>query len=76
MYLHIEKGGSVEYWRRKDNVTTSVNAPLQGFTGDDFDVGIGIGSLQTRFVVSKPPYQDGGKWKMIVDGVELTKSTP
>ena len=73
MYLLIDKGGSVVYWHRKENVTTRASASLQGFVGNDFD--IGIGSIQTRFVVSKPPYQDGGKWKMVVDGVELTKST-
>lgn len=26
-----------------------------------------------RFVVSKPPQPEGGKWKMTVDGVELTR---
>jgi hypothetical protein len=31
--------------------------------------------MATTFVVSKPPYQDGDHWKMVVDGVELTKAS-
>jgi hypothetical protein len=30
--------------------------------------------VRSTFVVSKPPHRAGGKWKMTVDGVELTKS--
>jgi len=30
-------------------------------------------SFSTTLEVSKPPYQDAGKRKMVVDGVELTK---
>jgi hypothetical protein len=30
--------------------------------------------MSTRFVVSKPPYQEGDSWKMVVDQVELTKT--
>jgi hypothetical protein len=56
----------------KGGVTTSVEAPLKGFDGSNFEVG--IGPMATTFVVSKPPYQDGEKWKMVVDGVELTKA--
>jgi len=53
-------------------VTTSVNGPLKDFDGDNFSAG--IGPMSTTFVVSKPPYQDKGRWKMVVDGVELTKT--
>ena len=72
MYLLLLQDGSVEYKRIKSGVTTSVNGPLHSFEGDNFLVGIGL--WKTTFVVSKPPYQDGGAWKMVVDGVELTKS--
>ena len=73
MYLLLLQDGSVQYKRIKAGVTTSVSGPLQGFEGDNFAVGIGL--MKTTFVVSKPPYQDGAVWKMVVDGVELTKST-
>lgn len=73
MSLLITQDGSVQYKRMKGGAATSVNGPLKGFTGNDFDVG--IGPMATTFVVSKPPYQDGDHWKMVVDGVELTKTS-
>jgi hypothetical protein len=30
--------------------------------------------MATTFVVSKPPYQEEDKWKMVVDDVELVKT--
>jgi hypothetical protein len=72
MYLLITQDGSVRYKRLKGGGTTSVEGPLKGFTGDNFDVG--IGPMTTTFVVSKPPYQDGKSWKMVVDGVTLTRT--
>ncbi len=72
MYLLITQDGSIRYKRLKGGVSTSVEAPLKGFDGSNFEVG--IGPMATTFVVSKPPYQDGEKWKMVVDGVELTKA--
>ncbi len=71
MYLLILADGSVSYNRLKKGVTTSVNGPLQKFDGDDFIVGISF--FKTRFVVSTPPYKQEGVWRMMVDGVELTK---
>ena len=71
MSLLITQDGSVIYKRIKGGVTTSIDAPLQAFHGNDFDVG--VGSLKTTFVVSVPPHQVKGKWRMTVDGVELTK---
>jgi hypothetical protein len=71
MTLLITQNGRVEYERREGGGRTSVNAPLQRFEGDNFVVG--VGPLGTTFVVSRPPYQDGNVWKMVVDGVELVK---
>lgn len=72
MYLLITQDGSVRYKRLKGGATTSVEGPLKGFTGNNFEVG--IGPIATTFVVSRPPYQDGDKWKMVVDEVELVKT--
>lgn len=72
MYLLITQDGSVEYNRRRGGSTTSISAGLRGFEGDNFVVGIPL--LSTTFVVSRPPYQDGDRWKMVVDGVELTRT--
>lgn len=72
MYLLITQDGSVRYKRLKGGVSTSVEGPLKGFDGDNFEAG--VGPLATTFVVSKPPYQDGDEWKMVVDDVELTRT--
>ncbi len=71
MYLLITQDGSVEYERLKGGIKTSISGPLQEFQGNDFSVGISF--LSSTFVVSKSPYQEGDRWKMVVDGVELTK---
>ncbi len=72
MYLQIKADGTVRYQRFKDGITRTLNAPIKAFAGNNFEIGTGAAS--TTFVVSKPPYQDGGTWKMVVDGVELTRS--
>jgi hypothetical protein len=74
MRLVITPGGYCEYNRRHEGGnTTTVNAPIQRFEGDNFVVGIGL--FTTTFVVSKPPHLEGGQWKMTVDGVELTRAS-
>jgi hypothetical protein len=73
MSLLITQDGTVVYWRKKGGSTTSIDAPLKRFEGDNFVVGIGLWT--TTFVVSKPPHQEAGRWKMTVDGVELTRVT-
>jgi len=72
MYLLITQDGSVRYKRLKGGATTSVEGPLKGFDGDNFDVG--IWKMSTTFAVTRPPYQEKGQWKMVVDGVELTRT--
>ena len=44
---------------------------VEQMIGDDFEVG--IGPIATTFKVSKTPYKEGETWKMVVDGVELTR---
>jgi hypothetical protein len=72
MYLLIAQDGSVEYKRLKGGATTSITGPLKGFKGDDFEVG--IGPMSTTFEVTNPPHAENGRWKMTVDGVQLTKT--
>jgi hypothetical protein len=71
MSLLVTQDGTVVYKRIKGGVTTSIDAPLRRFEGDNFVVGIPL--ISTTFEVSKPPYQEAGTWKMVVDGVELTR---
>lgn len=71
MGLLITQDGSVAYKRVKGGVTTSVNGPLRRFEGDDLVVGVPL--ISTTFQVSRPPYKEAEKWKMVVEGVELTR---
>jgi hypothetical protein len=73
MYLVIAPGGHVEYKRQSSpSSSTSVSGPIKEFKGDDFSVGFLF--LSTTFVVSRPPYREGDTWRMVVDGVELTRA--
>jgi hypothetical protein len=69
--LLITKEGRVEYKRVEGSNKTSINAPVKEFKGNDMVVG--VGPMDTTFVVSQPPHQDGETWKMTVDGNELTR---
>jgi hypothetical protein len=71
MSLMLTKEGRVSYKRVKGNGTTTVDGPLRRFEGTNFVVGIPL--LSTTFEVSRAPYQEAGTWKMVVDGVELTR---
>ena len=72
MYLLILPDGTVSYQRLKNGGTTSINAPLIEFVGEDFVVGLAF--LTTTFDVTEAPHQVEGKWVMVVDGVKLTKN--
>lgn len=72
MSLLLTQDGSVHYKRVRGNNTTSIEAPIRRFEGDNFVVGLPF--FFTTFEVSKPPYQDAQAWKMVVDGVELTRA--
>src|SRR5689334_2151604 len=71
MSLTLTQEGRVLYKRVKGSGTTSIDAPLRRFEGDNFVVGVPF--ISTTFEVSKPPYREAGSWKMVVDGVELTR---
>jgi hypothetical protein len=73
MYLLLTADGSVRYKRLAGGGSTSIEGPLKGFHGNDFDVG--IGPMSTTFVVSKPPHAEGGRWHMMVDGVDLVRTS-
>lgn len=69
--LLITPEGRVEYERRDGSNKVSVKAPIQRFEGDDFVVG--VGPFNTRFVVSKAPHLVEGQYRMVVDGIVLTR---
>ncbi|MEE8166211.1 MAG: DUF3859 domain-containing protein [Myxococcota bacterium] len=69
--LRIDSDGTVSYERRGNVGNVTINAPIQEFRGDDFVVGLPL--LTTTFAVSRPPWFEGGRWRMIVDGAELVR---
>ena len=71
MYLLILQNGRVRYTRQKSLGKTKIEGPIKEFQGNNFVVGISF--FKTTFEVSEPPYQENGQWKMVVDGVKLTK---
>jgi hypothetical protein len=71
MRLRLAQNGKIEYRRGNAGSKRDLNADLGGFDGNNFHAGFGF--VKLTFLVSKPPYREGGKWKMVVDGVELTK---
>ena len=71
-FLLIDTSGRVVYKHKPSPSTSkSLDAPIKSYEGDDIIVG--VGPLTTRFVVSAPPHQVEGSWKMTVDGQELTR---
>lgn len=71
MRLQLAKDGKVKYQRDRPGKQMDLSLDLQGFDGDNFDVGVML--VRSTFVVTKPPHREGNKWKMTVDGVELTR---
>ena len=71
MSLTITADGGVAYERTGGSGNKKINAPIQAWSGNNFEVG--VGPIATTFEVNKPPFQDGDVWKMIVDKVELTR---
>ena len=53
MSLLITRDGSIRYMRLRKGARTSIDGPLKGFAGNDFEVG--IGPMTTTFKVSASP---------------------
>jgi hypothetical protein len=72
--LRLEQDGKIHYKKARNGDNIDLSVELQSFNGDSFEAGVLF--VHSTFVVSKPPHLDKGKWKMTVDGVELTKVQP
>lgn len=71
VFLLITPEGRVEYRKVRGSTTTSLKAPIKEFVGDSFEAG--LGPFSTTFVVSEPPHQEQGVWRLVVDGEVLTR---
>ncbi len=71
MKLNISSDGGVNYERiTGSNTKTISGGKISKFDGNDFEVTVLL--VSTTFKVQEPPHRDGDKWKMTVDGVELS----
>ena len=70
--IEISKDGSASYAKVRLDNTETIDGPIKEFTDEGFVVGYLF--LTKKFKVDKPPYQENGKWKMVLNGVEMTKS--
>jgi hypothetical protein len=69
--LVLTADGGVHYVNVGGVGKKEINAPLQSFSADGFEVG--AMGITTTFRVDKPPFEADGVWQMIVDGVTLTR---
>ncbi|MCM2355392.1 MAG: hypothetical protein NDI68_01740 [Arenimonas sp.] len=69
--LVIAPNGHADYERVREGMRTSIEGPVHGFSAEGFK--IGLGPLSASFEVQVPPHLADGRWRMTVDGVELTR---
>ncbi len=69
--LVIEPGGGAVYKKERGGSKTTLTGKLGKVTDTSFD--ITVIAISTTFKLDKRPHQEGGVWKMTVDGTELTK---
>ncbi|HEU0153326.1 MAG TPA: hypothetical protein VFQ84_08280 [Arenimonas sp.] len=69
--LVIRANGHADYERVTGQSRLSIEGACHSFTEDGFKIGVGL--LSAHFEVSHPPRQVDGRWRMTVDGVELTR---
>ena len=71
LYLEIVQEGTVEYKDERDGRLRISGIPFQEFHDEGFDIGVGV--LSMTVAVDEPPFEEAGQWRMMVDGVPLTK---
>ena len=69
--LVIRADGHADYERVTGDSRISIEGSCHSFTEEGFKIGIGL--LSARFEVTRPPRRVDGRWRMTVDGVELTR---
>jgi hypothetical protein len=72
--LTITADGGLQYEKLSGSGKKSLNAPIKEWKGADFTAG--LGPIKTTFKVDRPPYEEDGKWRMVVDGNELVRVMP
>lgn len=71
MRLVIRTDGHADYDRVQGNSRVSIEGNAHSFSEKGFR--IGLGPLSADFDVQRKPHLVEGRWRMTVDGVELTR---
>lgn len=71
MRLVIRADGHADYDRVLDRSHVSIEGNAHSF--DEHGFRIGVGPLSADFSVQREPQLRDGRWRMTVDGVELTR---
>ncbi len=71
MFMAISSNGQFRYKRVDVGRSVAFTVPIKEWNGKNFKAG--VGTALTEFKVDKTPYQSGGRWYMVVDGVKLLK---
>lgn len=69
--LNIDTSGKVKYDHKKGATSKKVTAGIIDFQMDHFTVG--FMGITTTLKINRGPREDGGVWKMKIDGVELIR---
>lgn len=73
VFLEIMEDGNASYAKVQDGATETVDSPVKQI--GDGKIVIGFLFFTKTLELTKPPYEEDGEWKMIIDGVTLTKQT-
>ena len=69
--LVIRADGHADYERVTGKSRLTIEGACHSFTESGFKIGMGL--LSAHFEVTHPPRRVDGRWRMTVDGVELTR---
>ena len=73
VFLEIDADGNASYAKLMEGASETVDAPVKQI--GDGKIVIGYLFVTKTLELTKPPYEEDDEWKMIIDGVTLTKQT-
>ena len=73
VFLEIKEDGNASYAKVQDGASETIDAPVKQI--GDGKIIIGYLFITKTLELTKAPYQEEDEWKMIIDGVTLTKQT-
>jgi hypothetical protein len=73
IFLEIDADGNASYAKVMEGASETVDSPVKKI--GDGKIVIGYLFITKTLELTKPPFEEDGKWKMVIDGVTLTKQT-